>query len=530
MNGAQIRKGPPLGVARFLIASCVLALLPLGANAQDLSAPLDESSLFGGSGDIVTTIDAKTAAEGVQLVKDTTTYPVFTVQGDAGGGAYGSLIPFGATSGESQSVFGAVSLSGLTVDFLPSKDLHFETSLDGIFMPGDAKDVTATAYADLRASEFTRLYVGGTFTYKPKVSDLSTQTQEPNLALDELFVDTAIDRKVFFRMGKQRISWGVGNWYKPADVLSLAAVDPDNPTAAREGPYAFKVDTPFGKLNQATLYVVPPLNGDMTSFSFAGKADVVVSNFELNFGAFGRTDMQAKPRAMFMFTGAVGPFDVYGENVVAYGSDRTYVQSDGLGGYTTYTIDYVPVFQSTMGIKYNYADSNGLSFALHVQGYYNGTGYQDSSIVGTVRGFTSAKKAALGVTSSDLVQAGMYYLAGSVSVGGRWGSGEKLTQWTLSDYALANFSDMSFRTKPSFALSIGDQGSKLEMTLSALSTFGAAYSEYAPKGNTVTPDLEMTILQDFVASVSTPIQLNDDYSLKKVGLDFSLVWNAVTFK
>ena len=195
-----------------------------------------------------------------------------------------------------------------------------------------------------------------------------------------------------------------------------------------------------------------------------------------------------------------------------------------------YTIDNVPVFQSTLGIKYNYADSNGLSFAVHVQGYYNGTGYQNSYIVGTARGFSSVKKAALGLTSSDLAQAGMYYLAGSASIGGRWGSGEKLTQWSLSDYALANFSDMSFRTKPSFALSIGDQGSKIDMTLSALSTFGLAYSEYAPRGNTVTPDLEMTILQDFVASVSAPIQFNSDYSFKKVGLEFSLVWNAVTFK
>ena len=245
MKGMRIRKAPPLDAARLLIASCVFALLPLGANAQDISAPLDENSLFGGSGDIVTTIDAKTAAEGVQLVKDSTTYPVFSVEGDAGGGAYGSLVPYGATSADSQSIFGAVSLSGLTVDFLPSKDLHFETSLDGIFIPGDAKNVTANAYADLRASEFTRLYVGGTFTYKPQVSDLSTQTQGPSLVLDELFVDTAIDRKIFFRMGKQRISWGVGNWYKPADVLSLAAIDPDNPTAAREGPYAFKVDTPL---------------------------------------------------------------------------------------------------------------------------------------------------------------------------------------------------------------------------------------------------------------------------------------------
>jgi len=532
MSRVNSRKGAPAMVVPFLAAACFFLLIPLvESGAQDLTAPLDESALFGGSSDIVTNIDAQTAAEGVQLVKDTKTYPVFTVQGDAGGGVYSSLIPYGATASDHQSVFGAISLSGVTVDFLPTKDIHFDATLDGIFIPGDAKNVSATAYADMRASEFTRLYVGGSFTYKPNVTDVSSQTQDANLALDELFVDTAIARKVFFRIGKQRVSWGVGNWYKPADVLSLAAINPDDPTAAREGPYAFKMDAPFGKLNQATLYVVPSLTLDHPeAISVAGKADLVVSNFELNFGAFGRADMQAKPRAMFMFTGAVGPFDVYGENVIAYGSDRTYVQSDGLGGYTTFTKDYVPVFQSTLGIKYSYADSNGLSFAVHVQGYYNGTGYQDSSIVQKIRPLTAASKEALGVTTADLTQAGMYYLAGSASVGGRLGSGEKLTQWTLSDYALANFSDMSFRTKPAFALSIGDQGSKIDMTLSALATFGVKYSEYAPRGNTVTPDFEMTILQDFVASVSAPILLGTDYSPSKVGLNFSLIWNAVTLK
>jgi hypothetical protein len=530
MNFSQYRKRPLIAGATFLAATFALLLLPLArADAQDISAPLDENVLFGGSGDIVTTIDAKTAAEGVQLVKDTKTYPVFTVQGDAGAGVIGNLFPYGATANDHPSVFGAVSISGLTLDFLPSKDVHFDASLDGVFIPGDAQGVTATAYADLRASEFTRLYAAGTYTYKPKTTDLSSQSQGSSLSLDELFIDTSISRQIFFRAGKQRVSWGVGNWYKPADVLSLAAINPDNPTAAREGPFALKVDAPFGKLNQATLYVVPSLELDHPeAISAAAKADVVISNFELNFGAFGRVDMQAKPRAMFMFTGAVGPFDVYGENVVAYGSDRTYVQPDGLGGYTTYTMDNVPVFQSTLGIKYSYSDSNGLSFAVHLQGYYNGTGYKDSSIIENIKALSAAKKKVLGVTSTDLSQAGMYYLAGSASVGAREGSGKNLTQWTLSDYTLFNFSDMSFRTKPAFALSVGDQGSKINMTLSALSTFGAANSEYAPKGNTVTPDLEITIFNDYVASVSVPMMLGTDYSVSKVGLNFSLVWNAFT--
>jgi len=513
---------------------CALFFLPLAiAGAQDSSsltppAVPDENAMFGGSADIVTTIDEQTAAQGVQLVVDTKTYPVFTLGGSAGAGLTGSLYPYGAGVIDTPSILGAVALTGLSIDYLPAKDLHFNTTMaSGVFTPEGASNVSASAYADLRASEFTRLYVAGSYTYKPTTASIySTSASDSTLSLNELFMDTAIGRQVFFRIGKQKVSWGVGNWYKPADVLSLAAINPDSPTTAVEGPYAVKVDAPFGKLNQATLYVVPPLNGDPSAFSAAVKADVVLGGFELNLGAYGRTDMQSRPRLMAMFTGAVGPFDVYGENVLAYGADRNYVKPDGVGGYTLYTIDDQLILQSTLGIKYSYSDTNGVSFSAQVQGYYNGAGYQDSSILEIPAARNKIKSS---YTYGDLIYAGMYYLAGSTSIGGSWGEGNNQTDWSLGAYALANFSDSSVRTKPSLGLSFGDQGSKLNMTLSALGTFGNNYSEYAPLGNTATPALSMTILQDFVATVSAPIQLNADYSLKKASMSFSLVWNAVDF-
>jgi hypothetical protein len=536
MKSAHGISGKAQTAVVFVLTLCALLFLPLAlAGAQDQSAPVlpgvpDENSMFGGSADIVTTIDEQAAAQGVQLVADTKTYPVFTLGGSAGAGITGSLYPYGATSGNTPSILGAVSSDNLSIDYLPSKNLHFNATLaSGVFTPEGASNVSASAYADLRASEFTRLYVAGSYTYKPTTTSIySTSTSDSTLSLDELFVDASIGRQVFFRIGKQKVSWGVGYWYKPADVLSLAAINPDSPTTAPEGPYAIKVDAPFGKLNQATLYVVPPLNGDPAAFSAAAKTDVVVGGFELNIGAYGRTDMQSRPRAMFMFTGAIGDFDVYGENVLAYGADRTYVKSDGLGGYTLYTIYDQPIFQSTLGIKYAYSNSNGFSFSAQTQGYYNGAGYQDSSILELTAARNKIKNNS-DYKYGDLVQTGMYYLAGNVSVGGQWGEGEKLAQLTLSAYALANFSDGSVRTNPSLALAVGDQGSKLDMTLSALTTFGASYSEYAPNGNTTTPALSMTILQDFVATISAPIRFNTDYSLKKASMSFSLIWNAVDF-
>ena len=501
------------------------------ASAQDMTAPLDDATLFGGPTDLVTVIDTATAAAGtIELVKDTKTYPVFLLEGDVAAGMKGAVTAYGTTTAGTPNLFGAVNLGSLSIDFLPARNLNFNIAVDATLLPTDVKDLSVSAYADLRASEFTRFYAAGSYNYNISSNANSLVTVNDGFSLDEIFVDTAIGRKIFFRLGKQRVSWGVGNWYKPADVLSLSQIDPDNPTASREGPFAFKTDMPFGLLNHATLYMVPPIDGDPSKFSIAERTDVVIGGFELSFAGFARTDMQAKPRLMFMFSGAIGSFDVYGENVMAWGSDRTYVRAKAGGtGYEIYAIENYPVFQSTLGIKYSWQNSDGLSADLHVQGYYNGTGYQDSSILQIV----AARSAIVNsdtYTSNDLVQAGMYYLAGSISLGARFGEGSKLVNTTLGSTALVNFSDMSMRFKPAWSLTIGSGGSTLKLNLSALTSIGNAKSEYAPNGNMVTPDLSVTILKSVVASVNTPLRLNPDFSLNKASINFSLYWNVVSFQ
>ena len=516
--------------------ACIFLLSTAGfiASAQDItdtSKPLDENAMFGGEGDIVTVIDTAKASEGtIQLEKDTKTYPVFLVEGDANAGLIGSFTLYGAAY--SQKLFGAVNLNSLSFSFLPSKALIFNITTDATLMSTGVQDLTTSAYADLRASEFTRVYAAASYNYNLTTNASSLVASKDGFSLDEIFVDTAIDRKLFFRLGKQRVSWGVGNWYKPADVLSLSAIDPDNPTANREGPFAFKTDMPFG-LNHASLYIVPPTDGDPSKFSVAERTDLVVGGFELSFAGFYRSDLAAKPRLMFMFSGALGNFDIYGENVVAWGSDRIYVTKSG-SDYITSTIENTPVFQSTLGVKYSWQNSDGLGLDVHVQGYYNGAGYADSSILQDdaaanaviAAGGNTATRALRTQVRSD---SGMYYLAANVSLSGRWGEGKNIVNSSLGGYALYNFSDQSSRFKPAWDLSIGSGGSKLDMTASALTAFGGAGSEYAPNGNMVTPALSMTILNAVVATVSAPLNLNPDYSLNKARLNFSLYWNVVNF-
>jgi len=514
----------------FSMAVLLFGTLPaFGQDITDTSVPLDESLLFGADSTILTVIDTDVASTSViDLVDDTKTYPVFLVEGSANVSLRGTFFPYGAGLTDAQSLLGAVNIRGFSLTFLPSKDIQLETSASASILPSGAETFAADASADMRASEFVRLHASLSFDYEKPDESSSEDNAGDGLAIEEVFLDTSIERSVFFRIGKQRISWGVGNWFKPADVLSLSAIDPDDPGADRDGPFAVKVDVPFG-LNHATLYIVPPVDSeDLGQFSAAQRTDFVVGGFELSLAGFYRSDFAAKPRAMLMFTGTAGNFDLYGENVVLWGADRLYVRADGLGGYETFRVENTAVFQSTLGAKYSYSSSDGLGINLHVQAYYNGSGYEDSSIL-RVPAAAAAISATDGYLPSDLSRAGagMYYLAGSVSMSARFGEGASLTNISLGGYGLANFSDGSARFKPSLDLSIGSEGSKFTLQLSALASLGVASSEYAPQGTMVTPALSTKLFNDISLTLSAPLNLDSGLAVTKAQVNFSLDWSIL---
>jgi hypothetical protein len=531
---------------RAALIACVLAAVlvvfpgvsahaPSAQSILDTSKPLDESVLFGGAEDIVRVIDTATAAAGtIQLTEDTTHYPVFIIEGNARAGVSGDYVPYGAKSTDTQTIFGTVQLNSVALGIVPAKDVAFMITTDASLLPSGVRDLSLDASADLRISEFTRFHASASWKYNISSSSTSLVTTEDGLSVDEVFLDAALDRRLFFRLGKQNISWGVGYWFKPADVLSLAAIDPDDPEAVREGPFAFKLDMPFG-LNHATLYAVPPLDGDAAKFSLAQRTDIVAGDFELSLAGFYRSDLSAKPRAMFMFSGAVGNIDIYGENVLALGSDRPYVRSASGGGYETWDIGYQPLFQGTLGAKYSWETAGGLSVNLHAQGYYNGAGYADSSIlqsndaVDEVLKATGIAAPTSSMRSALRAGAGMYYAAASASLSTRFGEGKNIVSTALGSNLLANFSDLSFRFKPYWDLSIGSGGSTFDMTLSALTSLGETGSEYAPRGNMVTPAISFTILKDMIAQLSAPLYLYSDNVVDRAGLAFSLYWNVVDF-
>ncbi len=301
----------------------------------------------------------------------------------------------------------------------------------GLFLEPEATAFNTRLGADLffdaRPDESFRVFGKIKAAYDPVKAP-----EDWDLSIFELFSDFNIKDRIFFRVGKQTIRWGVGYFFSPADVFSLVLIDPEDPGAEREGPVSLKGQLPFGVHNLYLYLLAPPISEDeipqADEIAVAPKLELVLWNYELGLGGFYQKDRS--PRAMLTLTGPIWDIDFFGEAVLSYGSERTFVRDDPLP-YKTYRKEDELFFSGTAGLSYMNPDWH---LSLFGQYFYNGEGYQDSSLLAT---------AGLAVTSGDLSPANLIYFGRhylSLSLGwsdiGESGVG-------LSVLWLANLSDSS---------------------------------------------------------------------------------------
>ena len=195
-----------------------------------------------------------------------------------------------------------------------------------------------------------------------------------NIKIQELYTDFSAKNIAFFRFGKHAVKWGTGYFYSPADVINISRIDPQDPTADREGGISLRTHIIIPKTqHNIWLYLLPPGQGedfDPKYTAGAAKGEFVVGNWELGFGGWYK--YEKAPRLITTVSGSIaGKVAVFGEGVFAWGSDYTYYKAD----MSPYTEKNKPFFQATLGGSYSNADTN-TSIAL--QYFYNGFGYSNT--------------------------------------------------------------------------------------------------------------------------------------------------------
>jgi hypothetical protein len=238
-----------------------------------------------------------------------------------------------STAGRSQSPdewsFSSPTLLDAYLDARPNERvrgfvlgrMQFDPSLPEEGQAGGAG--SAAAGAPLEAS-------GSTMGTAPLSSLFGAPTRGPRVALDQLWLRFDLGRRVFVTAGKQHVRWGTGRFWTPTDYLHFRRRNPLDVFDARTGTTMLKLHLPWEERGWNLYGYAVTEGADATStvgrVSAGGRAEIVLGTTELAAGALVRKG--SKPKLGFDASTGLGPFDLYGELALRYGSEIDRVTYD----------------------------------------------------------------------------------------------------------------------------------------------------------------------------------------------------------
>ena len=245
-------------------------------------------------------------------------------------------------------------------------------------------DLSALLSVDARPTETLRIYTKFGLAY-PFVNNATSATYQTATTpyptfktttsindwfkLKELFTDFSIKDTAFFRFGIHTVTWGAGYFFSPvSDMINTTSIDPENPEKQVDGALNLRTQIIIpNSQNCLWFYVIPSTKFEgqtaeayARDTALAGKADILIGNWELGLGAFYK--YQNAPKAMLTATGSLKKVSFFGELVYSYGAASEWTKN-------TDWDDKTSIFQATAGLSYYWKDP---MITLAAQYYYNG--------------------------------------------------------------------------------------------------------------------------------------------------------------
>ncbi len=310
---------------------------------------------------------------------------------------------------------------------------------------------------------------------------------EDRIVVTELFSDFNLNDRVFFRGGKHLVSWGVGYFFSPADIINPAPINPRDPEAEREGPLSLKTNVPLG-VHNIYLYKIVDDVDEPAGISLAPKVELVLGNSEIGAGAF--LKHEGPQAGMITLTTSSGNFDIFGEGSLSYGAPKRFVREVDISLEHTLGLEVVDrdddIFLSgALGFRYSNQDDLGyFNITLIGQYMYYGYGYEDPDILKDnsqgVAFFLSQDELCL----DDLAFPGRHYAASSINWDSLFDS-----DFSIKLFWMGNLSDGSGQVKPTITLKRSDE---LKFSLGVPVTYGEEGNEFTPGGSMLALSFEVS--------------------------------------
>jgi len=217
----------------------------------------------------------------------------------------------------------------------------------------------------------------GSFELKhdASIDENKTGDKQTTFSTKELFVDFNLNRFVYFRTGKQVLSWGQCYLWNPTDMINVENKSFLNKLEAREGTYGIKGHIPFGTI--VNIYGFADMNQANSGKDLAGsgKFEFLIKGTEMAFSVWGKNNYH--PVYGYDFSGRLLGIDVKGEASFSRGSNTLKVVENS--GILTAEKDNADIYKASINIGRDFdlgekTDRVNISIEL----FYNGDGYSDN--------------------------------------------------------------------------------------------------------------------------------------------------------
>lgn len=153
----------------------------------------------------------------------------------------------------------------------------------------------------------------------------TADSSEFDAMLQELFVDVNINRKIYFRTGKQVLQWGQCYFWNPTDLINVEKKKFEPDIGYREGAYGVKIHVPFG--TKYNLYGFIDMRNMTSTDSVAGafKGEVLFGTTEIAAALWGKKNR--KPLFGLNFSTMLLDFTINGEMSLESGENYTIIDS-----------------------------------------------------------------------------------------------------------------------------------------------------------------------------------------------------------
>lgn len=146
--------------------------------------------------------------------------------------------------------------------------------------------------------------------------------------LQEFFLDANINRKVYFRTGKQVLQWGRGYVWNPTDLINVEKKSFIPKVGYREGAFGLKMHIPFGAKYNIYSFIDMRNFTSVDSIAAAFKAEMLLGGTEISAAVWGKKNKD--PVFGIDFSTAILNCNLYGEMSLESGKNISVVDLSGI--------------------------------------------------------------------------------------------------------------------------------------------------------------------------------------------------------